>query len=704
MEEYSIETLTKRMKEFLEELDYESRISEIADIYPEKKSLYIDWREIDTFDSDLADYVLEHPYDVISAGELAVMELVPPSEKFIEKINLRIVNLPVEKDVKVEIRDIRSKHVGKFLRVEGLVRRATEVRPRITDALFECLRCHHIIKEKQEGMHLREPLECYKDQGGCGRARGTTQFKTLTEKSQLIDTQKIELQEMPEELKGGAQPQRISGWAEDDITGKINVGDRVALNGILRTIIRDERQKSTKLEIFLDINSFEIKEKEYEEIEISEKDMAEILKLGKSKDVFRKITASISPTIYGMLIEKEALALQLFGGVAKRMPDGTKVRGDIHILFVGDPGTAKSQLLRYISDLAPRGIYAAGRSSSAAGLTASAVKDESFGEGRWVLEAGALVLADMGVACVDELDKMTPQDRSSMHEVMEQQTVSVAKAGITATLQARCAILGAANPKFGRFDENRYLSEQIELPPTLLSRFDVIFPIIDRPKTSEDSLMADHIIRGHLVGERMKAIGESVEDEETKEFRKSMEPELNPDFLRKYIAYAKQRLFPVMGREAMDVIKEVYMKIRKRGEPAGTSVPITPRQLEAMIRLAEASARARLSDEVIREDAERAIRIVEEYLRKAAGEAGGGFDIDIIATGKSRSQWDAVRTIIDIIRTLSKGERPAEHEDIIGEAKAVGIDEARAETILKRLKDEGEIYRKGEKKYMLVNE
>lgn len=703
MEEYSIEALTKRMKEFLEETEQEHKIAEVADIYPEKKSLYMDWREIDTYDSELADYLLEHPYDVLSAGEMAVMELTPPSDKAIGKINLRIVNLPVEKDVKVEIRDIRSKHVGKFLRIEGLVRRATEVRPRITDALFECLRCHHIVKEKQEGMHLREPLECYKDQGGCGRARGTTQFKTLTEKSELIDTQKLELQEMPEELKGGAQPQRLNGWVEDDITGKTNVGDRVVLNGILRTVIRDERQKSTKLEIFLDANSFEIKEKEYEDIEISDKDEAKITELAQTGDVFRKVTASISPTIYGMLVEKEALALQLFGGVAKRMPDGTKTRGDIHILFVGDPGTAKSQLLRYISDLAPRGIYAAGKSSSAAGLTASAVKDESFGEGRWVLEAGALVLADMGVACVDELDKMTPQDRSSMHEVMEQQTVSVAKAGITATLQARCAILGAANPKFGRFDENKYLSEQIDLPPTLLSRFDVIFPIIDRPKASEDSMMADHIIRGHLVGERMRAVGERVEDEEAKEFRKSMEPELDPDFLRKYIAFAKRRYCPVLGKEAMEAIKDAYMKIRKRGEPAGTSVPITPRQLEAMIRLAEASARARLSSEVTREDAERAIRIVEEYLRKAAGEAGG-FDIDIIATGKSRSQWDAVKTIVEIIRRLSKGGKPAEHEEIVGEAKASGIDEAKADTILKKLREEGEIYRKGEKKYMLVNE
>src|SRR5256885_8117985 len=203
---------------------------------------------------------------------------------------------------------------------------------------------------------------------------------------------------------------------------------------------------------------------EFEEIEVTEEDAHRIREIGSSPDIFRLITASIAPSIYGMHVEKEALALQLFGGVAKVMPDGRRIRGDIHLILVGDPGTGKSELLSYMIRLSPRGIYATGKAASAAGLTAAGVRDE-FGEGRWTLEAGALVLADLGLAAIDEIEKMNPQDRSAIHEAMEQQRVSVAKAGITAVLQARCAVLAAANPKFGRFDETKFVSEQLDLAP-----------------------------------------------------------------------------------------------------------------------------------------------------------------------------------------------------------------------------------------------
>jgi replicative DNA helicase Mcm len=362
--------------------------------------------------------------------------------------------------------------------------------------------------------------------------------------------------------------------------------------------------------------------------------------------------------------------------------------------------TAKSELLSYVSRLSPRGIYATGRATSGPGLTAAAVRDE-FGEGRWTLEAGALVLADKGHAMIDELDKMNPQDRSAIHEAMEQQRVSVAKAGITAVLQARCAILAAANPKFGRFDEHKYVSEQIDLPPTLLSRFDVIFSMIDRPEAERDRQLAEHLLRGHKVGEIARRREEGQAAQISPEQEEPYLPHFTPEFLRKYVAFAK-RIYPVMGDDAMSALETKYLAIRKTGEAAGASVPITPRQLEAMIRLSEASARMRLSEEVTIEDAERAVRIVEYWMGKVAGEEGGRFDIDIIQTGISQSQREQIIALRDIISELAGPEGVADYEDIVRVAQDRGIPPARVDAWLKRWSQEGEIYSPAKNKYKLV--
>jgi replicative DNA helicase Mcm len=694
------EDIEAKWEEFFTDSELRHRITEIADLYPEEKSLEVNFSDIEEFDFDLAEQFLNRSYKVTYVAEKAIRNLTPVERQV--SIHLRVKNLPL--DSKIEIRDLRSKHLGKFIAVEGLVRKATEVRPKMVDAIFECKRCGAVIKEPQEGLVFKEPLECYKEQGGCLRTAASTKFRLLNDNSTFIDTQKIEIQESPEGLRGGAQPQRLVAYTEDDLTGIISPGDRIIINGSLRSIQKKTYPvKSTLFEIFLDINSIELEEHEFEEVPISQEDMEHIVEMSQDPDIYRKITASISPTIYGLNIEKEALALQLFGGVPKVMPDGTHIRGDIHIFLVGDPGTAKSQLLRYISELAPRGIYASGKSSSAAGLTAAAVKDE-FGEGRWTLEAGALVLADKGVACIDELDKMSPQDRSSMHEAMEQQRISIAKAGITATLQSRCAMLGAANPKWGRFDTTQYLANQINIPVTLLSRFDLIFTIIDVPDSEKDALIAEHILRSHTLGgidKHREETGEEVSD--LGDVPTYTEPYLDRDLFRKYIAYAK-RIFPVMTREASDVLTDYYTSIRKQGEPEGSSVPITARQLEAFVRLSEASARVRLSDKVTEDDARRAIRIVEYYLKKVAGEEGR-FDIDIIESGTSQSQRERIKSIRNIINILAESGEAVDHEDIIAEAEGQGIERSRAESIIKRLHfDDGWIYetRLGSKKYRVV--
>lgn len=1135
--------------------------------------------------------------------------------------------------------------------MEGLVRKATEVRPRIVEALFQCLRCGAVIKEAQEGLNYREPLECYEDQGGCARTASATKWKLLDEGSRYVDTQKLEIQEPPEELRGGESPQRLVAYLEDDLTGFVNPGDRVVLNGVLRGSQRGRfSAKSTLFDVHVDGNSVEMEEVEYEEIEITEEDETRIREEASTGDVIRKIVGSIAPSIYGMTVEKEALALQLFGGVPKQLPDGRRIRGDTHLLLVGDPGcligderivmgdgtiakleglgsqhlepidvsvrlgagggkngwatrfhryenqpllevitesgksikgtynhpllvwnparresewkrldelqvddrlrvapsirctkrglvptgweepdsihrswhvkvpevvdeklaallgyvlgdgwvqerqvgflipademelepllialfeevfgvtptkqsrrhgtysyqvdrtaiagwlkglsekrvpdailesrnsvvasflrwlfeadgtcfangrgrtaiqlrsaerellrdvqalllrwgihsrilwgdkpspdrmrsemvrgtrsgnlvirqansllafaehigfpsekkgeklaavikearsrtrrwrpkmtervtevrpagvgtvydievpgpqrfiangiishnTAKSELLTYMTKLSPRGIYASGKASSAAGLTAAAVRDE-FGEGRWTLEAGALVLADKGLAClhpeskvqvdgrtlavrdlfdpvravraraggdeievaplnrtvpsfdrrtagirpvnatlvtrrwhsgpllqvvsksgsvlrltpdhlvlegrslewrelgglgvgdrlaiasdssergahglqtlsmgrirldrivevrrdryegyvydlrvpetanflcegivvhncIDEIEKMSDQDRSAIHTAMEQQTIHVAKAGITATLQTRCAILAAANPTLGRFDENKFIAEQINLPPTLMSRFDGIFPIMDKPQAQYDQAMAEHILKGHLVGEQIRQAESQRRTPEASAMDDAFLPYLEPAFLRKYVAYAK-RIYPVLTDEAMDILKEKYLDIRKQGEGEGGTVPITPRQLEAFIRLAEASARARLSPVVQEEDAERSVRIIEYWLQKVTG-LEGGFDIDVVATGISGSQRAQMVALREIIADLSERDGAADLRDILEEAEDRGIPPNRVEAWLRRWSQEGEVYSPAANKWKLVS-
>jgi replicative DNA helicase Mcm len=554
--------------------------------------------------------------------------------------------------------------------------------------------------------------------GGCGRAAGSTRFKLIKELSTFVDTEKIEIQEQPEALNAGAQPQSLIAYLEDDIAGQIFPGARIIINGILDSRMRQKgSQGQTTFDIFMNVNSLEFIEADAYEMEISPEEQEQIDALGKNPDAIELIRDSISPTIFGLEFEKEALALQLFGGITKVMPDNTRIRGDIHILLVGDPGTAKSQLLRHMSEVTPRGIYASGKSATSAGLTAAAVKDD-FGEGRWTLEAGALVLADKGLACVDELDKMTKEDRSSMHEAMEQQTISVAKAGITATLQSRCSILGAANPKFGRFTQSDIIADQINLPPTLLSRFDLIFLIYDRPDAAEDAKIADHILNSHLVGEmreRYNSRGESDETYDREDFEamdRTRKPIIDPTLLRKYVYVAKKRKFPVLTEEAIARLKSYYLEVRKLGESAESrAVPITARQLEGFVRVAEASARARMSDEVTIDDAERAIRIVREYLRRVIGRGGDAlaWDSDLLNTGVPQSQQQRRIAINKLMKDLplqdSQGFTLA--EVILGAAE-ISIPEDRVLAIWEGMRKNGELFQVGkrgeEPVYKLVHE
>jgi replicative DNA helicase Mcm len=647
---------------------YKKELGELGREFPYRRSLYVDYREIEKFGKagiTLADELLGNPgkvledvWDAIKSNQL----IRTKDGKEPKGINVRFKNLPQ----KVGVRNIRSGDINRFISIEGILRKTTEVRPRIIEAVFKCPAGHFTIKKQKYGKFI-EPEGCATD--GCTFKK----LELLPKRSKFVDSQKLRVQESPEGLRGGEQPQTLDIDITDDLAGLVSPGDRVVINGILRSMQRIVRgEKSTVFDIFLECNSIEIQEKEFEEVEIDEHAEDEIKKLSHDP----MITHSIAPTIYGSEDVKEAIALQLFGGIVKEMPDGTHLRGDIHVLLIGDPGIAKSQLLRYVVKLSPRAIYTSGQSSTSAGLTATAVKDE-FGEGRWTLEAGALVLADMGVAAVDEMDKMQKEDRSALHEAMEQQTISVAKAGITATLKSRCALLGAANPKYGRFDMYGDIADQINMPPSLLSRFDLIFIMTDQPEQRRDLAIAEHILKAHSVGELIaqhrKTPIPGVTEEYIEQQLTPVKPDIEPSLFRKYVAYAKRSCYPILSAEAKEALVVYYLKLRGIAEP-NKPVPVTARQLEALVRLAEASARIRLSNTIELTDAERVIHIVDACLRQIAYDARTGtFDIDKVVTGISKEKRDIVRVIKDAIRDIGGEGKRATIDQVIDMASQKGF-------------------------------
>jgi DNA replicative helicase MCM subunit Mcm2 (Cdc46/Mcm family) len=1059
--------LQSRWASVLEEAGLRVKILQIHDRYPEERSLEVEFSQVDAPDTPLADLLLERPEEVLGAGMRAMRELLPVAGAEAEGLRLRVVGLPPT--ARRGIRAIRETDLNRFVAIDGIVRRVSEVRPQIRDAVFECVACRTKFHEPQDEASLvfREPLECPESQGGCGKTQGRTRFRLVAEESTYVDAQRIEIQEHPETLRHGAHPQGLTVLLTEDLTGKALPGNRVVLNGVLKSFQRASASRSgvvrnTTFDLMVIANSLESKVREYDEIEISPEEVALIEQFRGDPTVVDKIVLSLAPTIKGMEEEKEAIALQLFGGIEKRHSDGVRVRGDIHMLLVGDPGcligdervvlgdgtvarlnrmgrahlqpirsrvrlgtglghtamatrfhryehqpilevvtesgkcikgtynhpllrwdsdarrdewcrldrlkvgdrlrvapsircwksapvatgwkepryfhkswhvkvpsvldedlaailgyvlgdgsvssrrvtlhpashehevtkqisglfekvfgvtpvpqkvrwhcrplqvdrtpiarwlyslrnhrvpdrifaspnsvvssflrwlfeadgcafgsgrgrtaiqlrsskiellrdvqllllrwgiqgrilwsraprehykdgqlirggesgslvirrghsmirfaesigfvssrkraklvkacevarrrsrvwhnhttervvsirpagvatvydievpgpqrfiangilshnTAKSQLLRYIADVAPRGIYTSGKGATAAGLTAAAVKDD-FAGGRWVLEAGMLVLADGGMAIIDELDKMSPEDRSAMHEALEQQTVSIAKAGITATLNARCPVLAAANPKWGRFTPDRTISEQIDLPPTLLSRFDVIFSIKDVPDQARDRRLANRILASH------RDIGTGAEGGPG---ASSLGAPFSPDLLKKYIAYARRNVRPVLSQEALDALEDYYVRVRKQGEEPNSPVPITARQLEALVRLSEASARARLSSIVGVEDARRATQIMENFLRRVSMTEEGKLDIDLTQTGVSHSQRERFEIAQRVMRELQE-----EHggffsmEQYREAAERAGIPPGRAEAILQTLRNQGEV-------------
>ncbi|MFA5360865.1 MAG: LAGLIDADG family homing endonuclease [archaeon] len=1041
----------ERFEEFFN-LEYKKQIERIIESYPENKTVTVDFKILEKFDPTLADELLDNPDPVLQAAHNAIQNIHLPTlttEAF--KPHVRFNNLP--KDREIDIRNVGSKHLGKLLSVEGLVRQITDVLPKLTMAVWKCKRCGNVYRIPQEKQQLHPPsmCECH-----------SKEFALEEDKSEFIDYQKVQVQETLEKLKGNEQATYLDVYVSDDLVNKVAAGDKTKFVGVLR-LVPPQKDKKTVYGRFLEVNSLEETAKEFSEVDITKEEEDEIKKLAKNPQIYEMLAQSVAPAIYGHETVKESIALELFGGVTKHLPNDQKIRGNIHILLIGDPGClvgdervvmgngsikkikdlgkthleeidlqvltgesgkkrakaktffkyqkkevmeiitesgkrikgtldhpllfvsnkngkvkrewkrldefkvnekvavinyipctitkpinsnfelmkptlgpkfkgkipekvtsdlasllgymlgdggvrekeaylvvadhekellpkltklikklfdvepsitskkqegkneimhrvgihsrdiahnlmmlkekrvpqiimgsgnkivkdflkwlyqadgcvfskgignrsvslkakniellrdvqvlllrysihsrivgnnlmirrgesikkfgkeigfvstkkvlkmktavkntkiherfkqqksekivkiikhgleevydievlnvhrfiangivshncGKSQLLQAANKIAPKSIYVTGKTTTGAGLTATAVKDE-FGEGGWTLKAGALVLSSGGVCMADELDKMDPEDRSALHEAMEQGMISVAKAGIVSRFKADASLLAAANPKYSRFDKFQPFLEQINLPSSLISRFDLFFMIRDILDKTQDTKISEHILKTHQSGEKLMQYGKkgiSLKKEEKEEIDKRTKPSIDAEIFRKYVSLARQKCFPILSQEAIEKISDFYVGLRDQGRQQG-SYAATARQLEGLVRLAEASARVRLNDLVEIEDAERAIRLVRKSLEETVTDPETGrIDIDIVTTGVTQAKQNAISQVLHIIKEqMGTGIDMVPYEEIVLKAMEKGIDEEKVKLAIEELTKKGDIY------------